>query len=332
MARRTAAAVVVAVGVAAVGAVAAATSLSPRPGAALIRAAFERGGAQRHRALEVGRPDDVGVVTRTYRDDQQLDVYRPDDTTDALPTVVWTHGGGGLSGRRTDDAGWFARLAREGFTVVALDYRLAPAATYPAALRDVTDALAFVTAHADELGADLGRVVLGGDSAGAQMTAQLAVAATSPAYARRIGLPTVLGRDQLRGVVLACGYYDLDVFRGAGESLARPLRWAVRTILWSITGSRDPDPSLLDEMSSARHATEAFPAALVLGGNGDPLTDTQSRPLADHLRRLGVDVTTVFYEPDHLPELPHEYQFDLSLPDACDAFDSVVAFARRVTA
>lgn len=298
----------------------------------MIRAAFERGGAQRHRALEVGRPVDVGVVTHAYRDDLLLDVYRPADAAAALPTVVWTHGGGGLSGSRTDDAGWFARLADEGFTVVAPDYRLAPGATYPAALHDVTDALAFVAAHAEELGADLDRVVLGGDSAGAQMTAQLAVAASSPAYAERIGVAPALGPDQLRGVVLACGYYDLDVFRGAGRSLGRPMRWAVRTVLWSVTGSRDPEPSLLDEMSSARHATAAFPATLLLGGNGDPLTDTQSRPLADHLQRLGVDVATVFHEPGHEPELPHEYQFDLSLGDALEAFATIVAFTRRVTA
>ena len=298
----------------------------------VIRALFERGGAQRHRALEVGRPDDVGVVTVAYRDDLLLDVYRPDSATGPLPTVVWTHGGGGLSGSRTDDAGWFARLAHEGFTVVAVDYRLAPGTTYPAALRDVTDALAYVGSHAEELGADMDRVVLGGDSAGAQMTAQLAVAATSPAYADRLGVPSALAPGRLRGAVLACGYYDLDVFRGAGDSQGGPLAWVARTVIWAMTGSRDPDAELLDEMSSARHMTDQMPPVLLLGGNGDPLTDTQSRPLADHLLRVGVDVFTVFHDPDHEPALPHEYQFDLSLAEARDAFDAVVGFVRRVTA
>jgi acetyl esterase len=305
---------------------------SPRPGAALIRAAFERGGRQRHRALEVDRPSDVHVTTHDYRDGLLLDVYRPSAASGPLPTVVWTHGGGGLSGSRSDDAGWFARLAHEGFTVVAVDYRLAPATSYPGALHDVTDAIAHVVARADELGVDADRIVLGGDSAGAQMTAQLAVAITSSPYAARIGVPAALAPGQLRGAVLACGYYDLDTFRGAGDSLGRAASWVVRTVLWAVTGQRDPAPDLLDEMSSARHMTEAMPAVLLLGGNGDPLTDTQSRPLADHLARLGVDVTAVLHAPDHVPELPHEYQFDLSLVEARDAFDTVVAFVRRVTA
>lgn len=305
---------------------------SPAPGAALIRVVFERGGRQRHRALEDGRPDDVVVRTLAYRDDLLLDLYLPEGAREPLPTVVWTHGGAGLSGSRTDDAGWFARLAHEGFAVVAVDYRLAPGAAYPAALVDVADAIALVVQRADDLGVDASRIVLGGDSAGAQMTGQLAAAFTSPEYLARIGVPAVLEPAQLRGAVLACGYYDLDVFRGATASLPRALDWAVRTILWSVTGEKEPSADLLDEMSSARHATGAFPPTLLLGGDDDPLTDTQSRPMADRLRALGVDVTTVFYDDEPLPGLPHEFQFDLSTPQARDAFTTLVAFLRRVTA
>ena len=312
-------------------AVVVASRLNPRPAAAVIRAAFERGGAHRHRALEVGRPDQVVVRTRAYRDDLLLDVHVPRDATGPLPTVVWTHGGGGLSGSRTDDAGWFARLAAEGFAVVAMDYRLAPGSVYPAALHDVCDAIGFVVAHADDLGVDPARVVLGGDSAGAQMTAQLAVAATSPAYAARLGIAPPLSVGQVRGVVLACGYYDIDAYRGMATALPLPLRWGAATILWALTGSRDPDAGLVDVLSAGRHVTADFPPTVLLGGNADPLTDSQSRPMADHLRRLGVDVTAIFYEPDHEPKLPHEYQFDLSLAEAREAFGVVVEFVRRVT-
>ena len=320
-----------AVAIVAAGAVVAAR-VSPRPGAAAIRAVFERGGRERHRALEVGRPGDVDVRTFAYRDGLLLDVYSPSGAQTPLPCVVWTHGGAGLSGSRTDDAGWFARLAREGFVVVAADDRLAPGAVYPSALHDVTDALAVVLARAADLGVDPARVVLGGDSAGAQMTAQLAAAIASPAYRERIGLRDVLDPTALRGAVLACGYYDLDVFRGAEAPLPAPLGWAVRTILWAVTGEREPAPDLLDEMSTARHVTASFPPALLIGGDDDPLTDTQSRPLAARLAGLGVDVTTVFYDDEPLPGLPHEFQFDLSTSQARAAFDTVVAFLIRVTA
>ena len=102
--------------------------------------------------------------------------------------------------------------------------------------------------------------------------------------------------------------------------------------MWSVTGQREPGPELLDEMSSTRHATAGFPPALLLGGDADPLTDTQSRPMATRLSGLGVDVATVFYDDPPLPGLPHEYQFDLSTPEARAAFDTIVEFLRRVTA
>lgn len=317
-----------------VGGAAAATVASRRPGpsAAALKMLFERGGAARHAALEEGRPTDVVTRTFAYRDDLLLDVHAPAERTDPLPVVVWVHGGGHLSGSRTDDAGWFARLAAEGAVVVSVDYRLAPGTPYPGALLDVCDALAVVVDRAAELGGDATRVVLGGDSAGAQMCAQLATAATSSAYAERSGLRVPLAPGSLRGVVLACGYYDLDAFRAASRSQSLPVRWLATTVLWSVTGSRDPAAELVEVMSAGRHVTADFPPTVVLGGDGDPLTCTQSQPLADHLRRLGVDVTALFPVPAAGPALPHEYQFDLGLPEARDAFTTIAAFTHRVTA
>ena len=86
------------------------------------------------------------------------------------------------------------------------------------------------------------------------------------------------------------------------------------------------------QMSTIDHVTAAYPAAFISGGNGDPLTDRQSRPLAAKLQSLGVPVSTLFFPPDHEPNLAHEYQFNIDTADAQDAFTRMIAFLHEQTA
>src|SRR5690606_541707 len=157
------------------------------------------------------------------------------------------------------------------------------------------------------------RIVLAGDSAGAQLTAQMAVAATDKDYASWIGVEPALSPEQLRGVVLACGIYNVPAMDG-GQGL---IGWGIEQALWAYTGARDfASSEAARQMSTLFAVTQNFPSTFVTGGNADPLTSSQSKPLAEKLVRLGVDVDSLFYPDDHRPELGHEYQFDLSTPDA----------------
>ena len=94
------------VGTAAVGAVVAAGAavrLSPWPSALAIRAVFDRGAARASDALARHAPTDlVEVIDEAYAvadPDGRLDVFRP-DRQEALPTIVWVHGGAFVSGTR----------------------------------------------------------------------------------------------------------------------------------------------------------------------------------------------------------------------------------------
>lgn len=103
-----------------------------------------------------------------------------DDADDApthagRPGVVWIHGGGYIGGTPAQDHALCARIAREtGGVVVSVDYRLAPAHRFPAALDDCATALAWLRAHAEELGVDRTRIAVGGASAGGGLAACLA--------------------------------------------------------------------------------------------------------------------------------------------------------------
>src|SRR4051794_20430513 len=145
---------------------------TPWPSALLIRAVFDRGAGRASAALEKYVPGDlVEVVDEAYdiaSPDGRLDVFRP-PRAEPLPTVVWVHGGAFVSGSKGDVANYLRVLAGRGFTTVGVDYSIAPGSRYPTPVRQVAAALAHLVDHADRLGVDPGRIVLAGDSAGAQI-------------------------------------------------------------------------------------------------------------------------------------------------------------------
>jgi len=308
--------------------------LSPWPAALLIRGVFEKGAADTLAEMEPYAPENGVAATLDvpYADagpDTTFDVFSPDGGDDALPTVVWIHGGAWISGDKHDVSPYLRTIADRGYTTVALNYTISPETTYPTALGQLNGALAFLVDHADEYRIDPGRLVIAGDSAGAQLTSQLATLISNPAYADLVGVEPALDREQLRAVVLNCGIYDVSGIPNAPGIGG----WGFRVALWSYIGDRDwSDHPGGVEMSTLDFVTADFPQTWISGGNGDPLTPTQSRPLAARLDELGVPVTTVFYADEHEPSLPHEYQFHLDFADARDALESTIAFLDEVTA
>lgn len=109
----------------------------------------------------------------------KMNLYMPDEDAAALrPGMVLIHGGAWVSGRRTQQA-WYARqFAREGYVVLACDYRLMPKYAFPACLEDAKAAVRWMRAHAQELHVDPDRIVAFGASAGGHLAGMLA--ATRP--------------------------------------------------------------------------------------------------------------------------------------------------------
>ena len=307
---------------------------SSRPGALVLRRLLDWTAPARP---AIDPPSEVGsILDEQYAEasDARLDVYYPASTANGvrLPTVVWIHGGAWISGDKRRVASYFETLAAAGFTVVAVEYTLAPQARYPIAIHQINEALAYVRDNADRFHADPGRIVLAGDSAGAQMASQLATIVTNPEYASALGVVPSVRAEHLRGVALFCGAYDVNaVARHPRRVPNAALRMFTHSVLWAYTGSRDRDSEMLREMSTIDHASSNFPPTFISGGNADPLTEVHSQPFADRLAGLGVEVTPLFFATDHAPELGHQYQFDIESDDGRAALSALIAFVERRT-
>jgi acetyl esterase len=105
-------------------------------------------------------------------------LYRPDNAAAEakLPALVFAHGGGWVFGNLDSHDVLCAQLAiGAGIAVFAIDYRLAPEARFPGAFDDVVAGLKWVAANGASVGIDASKLAIGGDSAGGNLAAAVAL-------------------------------------------------------------------------------------------------------------------------------------------------------------
>lgn len=256
-----------------------------------------------------------------------FDAFWPTTVDGALPAVVWIHGGGFVAGDKIGPRTYLQTLAAHGYTTIAVEYTKAPDQQYPYQLNQIADALKYVQANAEQLHVDPEQIILAGDSAGAHMAVQTAMASTDDAYAQQAGLPQPLRPDQLTATVLAAGAYDLHV-PNYGDGIAGKIE---HDIIWAYTGDRNFLANARLELASLpQHVSGNFPPTFITAGNADPL-EVHSRTMAAGLQQAGVPTQTLFYPDGYEPALGHEYQFELATPAAQHALDEMLGFLDRHT-
>jgi acetyl esterase len=207
--------------------------------------------------------------------------YLPVNARGLEPLLVFFHGGGFVIGDLETHDGLCRLMCRDaGVHVLAIDYRLAPEHTAPAAVEDCNAAYRWALEHAAELGADPARVAVGGDSAGANLAAVVSQSARHdgvqlPALQLLIYPVTNFAGETRSKTLFADGYFlgktDIDWFREHYLSA-------------SSVDAEDPrvSPLLADDLSG-------LPPAMVLTGGFDPLRD-EGNQYADALAAAGVPV------------------------------------------
>jgi acetyl esterase len=311
-----------------VAAVWVAFQVSPWPGSLIIRDEFTKGGEKTSQALEKYVPAGITSIDnlqyRANDNDAYLDVFYPEKANDALPTVVWVHGGAWVSGNKDEIDNYLKILAGKGFTTIGVNYSIAPEKQYPTPLYQVNDALSYIEKHAEHLRVDPSQLFLAGDSAGSQIVAQMGNIITSESYANLVGIQPEIEADNVKGMILNCGAYDLALpdYNGQFGNF-------LHTVLWAYSGKKDflNDPAI-KPASVVNYVTKDFPPTFITAGNVDPL-ENQSLEFAQKLKSLDVPTDTLFYPQDHTPALSHEYQFILDNADGENALKQIVAFLQK---
>ena len=192
--------------------------------------------------------------------------------------VLNVHGGGWCLGSVDAEDHWCTTLAAAtGAVVVSIDYRLAPEDPYPAGLRDVTAALAWTLARAEEFGADPSRVAIMGNSSGANL------ATAACLWARNHHL------DQPAAMILWYPALDDALTSPSAREFERGIGFNTSSIrrLWQLY-LQGAVPSEYAAPARTPYVT-GLPQALVLTADHDPLRD-EGETFARRLHQAGVPV------------------------------------------
>jgi acetyl esterase len=202
--------------------------------------------------------------------------------------LVWLHGGGWVVGDLDTHDALCRRLAcASGASVLAVDYRRAPAARFPAAAEDAVAAVRWAHGHAAGMGVDPAAVGVGGDSAGGNLAA-VAALTLREAVGFQVLLYPITDVSQEHG-----SYAD---FADGPWLTASLMRWFRMHYVPSGADLRDPrlSPLLAGDLSGA-------PPAYVAVAGHDPLRD-EGLAYARRLERAGNEVVL-----DFLPAQMHGY-------------------------
>lgn len=223
-----------------------------------------------------------------------------------LPVLVYYHGGGWVIGDLDSHDQACRRFANvtKGI-VVAVDYRLAPEHRFPAAVSDSAAATRWVIGQADALGIDAARVAVGGDSAGGNLAAVMAI------MARDGYLPAIAAQ------VLIYPATDMAMLTGSVRRVTDGYPLTAVTMKWFIDHYLATRADVTDWRASPLRAADlsGVAPAWVLTCSHDPLAD-EGIAYAKRLEEEGVAVTHV-----HMADQMHGF---LTMGKFCGASELAI--------
>lgn len=266
--------------------------------------------------------DYVGDGARAHH----LDVIAPVGDQGALPVYVYFHGGGWTSGDKATLTKYCASQARAGMVVVNVNYRRATRFHMTHIMQDADAALAWVLENVAEYGGDPQRIVLGGDSAGGQISALLAASASRPELAQHYGIRPAVPAGVIRGLVQHCSIVDFSVMFERGFIMSLQF---VRMLL----PERLSGPALRRAarfLSPIEWLDAGFPPVLVTTSESDYFYRANLNFIA-RLRQHAVRVETVIYDRRNR-RTRHTWQQDARHPESQVVYRALQSFVRQVAA
>ena len=238
-------------------------------------------------------------------------LYFPSQARPA-PTLIFLHGGGWVICSLDTHDRLCRRLAEEGgFAVASVDYRMGPEHRFPACTDDCLAAVQWLTRNGGDWGLDTGRLALGGDSAGANLTLATALALRD------------LGESPLKLLALIYGAFDLAFEGGSFDRFGgEEYMLSTEFMVWFRNNYLNSLDEIDDWRASPLRADLAgLPACHLTAAELDPLYDDSVR-LRDKLAAAGVPVSF-----NHVAGVMHAFMIWTRALDAANRECTAIAAA-----
>ncbi len=224
-----------------------------------------------------------------------LDVYLPSDGGERkFPVYLYAHGGGFLfTGKATGDAianasseasnldAFIEELLSEGFAVVSMEYAMAPEYRFPVAVYQMDEAAKWIIENSVEYPFDTDNIVVGGGSAGADMTELYALAVSSPSYAKMLGMSgTALSLSQIPCVIIDESALVDYVPKGENEKILLQVWFGEEDLASCENMKLSFVPGFIED---------SFPPSYIISSNAEQWFYDSAKPLFDTLLDKGID-------------------------------------------
>ena len=215
-------------------------------------------------------------------------IVRPQNVSDDLPVILYTHGAGWVFGNAETHDRLIRELAVGSQSIVVFtNFSLSPEAKYPTAIEEVYTVLEWIANQGSAYGMDAGNITVAGDSVGGNMSAAVTLMAKE-----RKG-PAI--RKQLLFYPVTDASFDTESYKqfATGYFLRRDgMQW-----FWDqyTTDEKERNEITASPLRATKEQLEGLPEALIITAEADVLRD-EGEAYANKLREAGVRVTAVRFQ------------------------------------
>lgn len=235
--------------------------------------------------------------------------YTPEIVGDGKkhPVIVYYHGGAFLAGDKKYRISICEFYAKEGYFVFCPNYRMPPEVDYKGLMKDCVDSLNFISSLSLKYNFDLDNIVLTGDSAGGYIASYLAAIKYNEELCDVLGCNKV--NVDLKGLMLMCGIYDLEVLM-KGTSLMGVIPTTARTLLnfnFKNDFSNLKDFPDYEYISPAEFVNEKWCSTFICWADDDMVCQGQGEPMAEKLKAV-----VPLYDQYHVAGFANNHCFHLT--------------------
>lgn len=224
----------------------------------------------------------------------KLDVYYPENTEGKLPVIIDIHGGGWMYGDKELNKIYCMTLAKKGYVVFNMSYRLYPEVNVRDQLWDISNALKWIKDNMDSLPCQQNNIFLTGDSAGGMLAFFTAMICGSEYLQEKFD--TVATGMSFNAIGLTCPMLFMN--DGSKESL-------YCRIMLGENYKNEKWGNLVNMDNLLPYSQ--VPPTFIMTSSGDFLAKKHTRKGADYLKAIGADYRFMDFAPFEGKDLPHVF-------------------------